>query len=278
MPRLQELFDAHSDTINELERKFSGYVFSIDRSAIRNWLSQFGVSNFGLGLKLLEYVDYYSPSRLVRDSTELHNQLLEYKNTDNDRLVAKPTFFVDFSPTSGKSQDELIPKYRLGSGLRFDRYDKYFIYFRDVVKFIKKKNVTLIFLTDFIGSGKEVIGNWLDIVWSISDFNEHILLALCGYDSAIRKIEDATEDKLTVITNRRYSEANRFFSSENALFTREAKEILSRFCNQAGERPTGFRDTQATTVFYFRCPNSTISILRANNRNWKGLFKRHLSS
>ena len=277
MPTLQELFDTYDDEITRLERKFSGYVFSVDKNAIRNWLGRFGNSNFQLGLKLLNYVDYYSPSRLVRESTELHNQLLEYEGLDSDQLINKPAFFVDFSPTSGKSQDEFIPKYRLGSRLRFDRYDEHFVYFRDVNQFFEKKGVTLVFITDFIGSGKEVIGNWLDIAWALSDENEHILLALCGYDSAIQAIEDMAEDKLTIITNRRYSEANRIFSPQNTHFTIDEKMILLELCRLAGESPCGFECTQATTVFYFRCPNSTISILRASNQKLRGLFQRHLS-
>ena len=276
MSELRELLDTHDEKINELERKFSGYVFNVDKSAIRNWLKLFGAENFSLGLKLLDYVDYYDPSRLVRESIQLHNQLLAYKAFDNDQLISKQMFFIDFSPTSGKSQDEFIPKYRLGSNLRYDRYDKNFIYFRDVPRFMRKKGVILVFLTDFIGSGKEVIGNWFDIVWALSNQNEHILLALCGYDSAIRKIEKITKDRLTIIMNKRYSDTHKIFSPQNTNFTNEEKQKLLDLCKQAGKKPTGFRNTQATTIFYFRCPNSTISILRARNRNWKGLFKRHL--
>jgi len=273
MPQFQEFFDRHEPEITNFETRFNSYVFPIDRSRIRNWLRQFGENHLGLGLKLLNNVDYYSPSRLLNESRELHQQLLAYKQKNNDELVNIPTYFVDFSPSSGRSQDEFIPKFRLGSRLRFNRYDKNFIYLRDINKFVAKKGkgVSLVFLTDFIGSGKQVQDTWSNILWAISDKNDHILLAICGYDSGIRRIEESTEDRLTIITNRRYGDEHRVFSSANTIFTNEEKTILRDLCNSAGDFPTGFRDTQATTVFYFRCPNSSISILRA------GLFRRHLS-
>jgi len=276
MSQFQQFFDEHETPIADFELKFNSYVFPIDRSNIRNWLRRFGENHLELGLKLLNNVDYYSPSRLLNESRELHQQLLAYKQMNNDELLNIPTYFVDFSPSSGRSQDEFIPKYRLGSGLRYNRYNKHFIYLRDIKRFVEKEGVSLVFLTDFIGSGKQVKDTWLDNLWTISDKNEHILLAICGYDSGIRKIEDATEDKLTIITNRRYGNVQRVFSDENTIFTAEEKTVLRSLCNVADDFPTGFRDAQSTTVFYFRCPNSAISILRANNTNWTGLFRRHL--
>lgn len=276
MPQFDEFFDSHDAQIASLASQFSSYVFHIDRNSIRNWLKQFGENHIELGLKLLSNVQYYSPARILDESRELHRQLLVYKAMTNEELLNIPTYFVDYSPSSGRSQDEFIPKYRLGSGLRFDRYDGNFIYLRDINKFVNKKGVCLVFLTDFIGSGKQVTDTWLDSLWAISDKNEHILLAICGYDSGIRRIEEATEDRLTIITNRRYSNEHRIFSDENTNFTNEEKEALRQFCNLADDHPTGFQGTQSTTVFYFRCPNSVISILRATNDNWKGLFKRHL--
>jgi len=258
MPQFQEFFDANDGQIAILDRRFSSYVFAIDRSGIRNWLRQFGEKHLGLGLKLLSSVNYYSPSRLLNESRELHRQLLTYKEMNNNELLNTPTYFVDFSPSSGRSQDEFIPKYRLGSGLRFNRYNKNFIYLRDINKFVDKEGISLVFLTDFIGSGKQVIDTWLDNLWAISDKNEYILLSICGYDSGIRKIQEATEERLTVITNRRYSNEHRVFSPENTLFTKEEKGALINFCNVAGDWPTGFKDTQSYTVFYFRCPKNSI--------------------
>ena len=276
MPRYQDFFDEHCQEISELERRFGSYVFPIDSSRIRNWLRQFGEENLGLGLKLLKCVDYYSPSRLLTESRELHAQLLAYKQLDNPLLLEIPTYFVDFSPSSGRSQDDFIPKYRLGAGLRHNRYNKNFLYLRDVNQFFDKEGITIVFLTDFIGTGKQVLDTWEEILWAISDKNEHILLAMCGYDSGIAKVQEATEDKLTIITNRRYGNEHRVFSPQNTTFLATEKEILMQLCNRAGEEPTGFRDTQSTTVFYFRCPNSTISVLRAKNSNWTSLFARHL--
>ncbi len=257
-------------------------MFPIEEVQIRNWLRQFGVSNvtnLELGLKLLDRIDYFSPARLVNEARELHRLLLAYKQTDGVRLLTKPTYFVDFSLSSGHSQDELVPKYRLASGLRHTRYDPHFIYLRDMGKFLNKsgvvRGITFVFLTDFIGSGKQVADTWKDILWAISPENEHILLSICAYDSGIKRIQQETEDQICIMTCRAYSDRNRIFSKENTQFTMSEKNILLELCQTAGEYPAGYLDVQSTTVFCFRCPNDSISVLRANNENWTGLFKRY---
>jgi hypothetical protein len=191
----------------------------------------------------------------------------------------RPTFFVDFSLSSGHSQDELVPKYRLASDLRHTRYDPHFIYLSDISKFLNKKGVkrgiTFVFLTDFIGSGKQVSDTWKDILWAVSPENEHILLSICAYDSGIERIREETKDQISIMTCRTYSNRNRIFARENTEFTPSEKVTLRELCEIAGEYPTGYLDVQSTTVFCFRCPNDSISILWANNENWTGLFKRY---
>jgi hypothetical protein len=276
--QFQDFFDKYEPQITSMAIKFGSYVFPIEASHIRNWLRQFGEDNLELGLKLLNNVDYFSPSRLINESRELHNQLLAYKNINQEDLIEKPIYFVDFSPSSGRSQDDFIPKYRLGSGLRENKYDENFIYLRDVNQFLDKKDITLVFITDFIGSGKQVIDTWKNILWAISPDNEHILLSICGYVRGIQRIEKEYGGQLTVITNRRYGDECRIFSDENSIFSPNEKTVLKSLCDRIDDYPSGFQDTQSITVFYFRCPNNVISILRANNPpNWVGLFKRHLS-
>ena len=268
--------------ITAFARRFNSYVFPIEETQIRNWLRQFGennVANLELGLKLLDRIDYFSPARLVNESRELHGLLLAYKQTDVERLLNKPTYFVDFSLSSGHSQDELVPKYRLASGLRHTRYDPHFIYLRDIGTFLSKRGVkrgiTFVFLTDFIGSGRQVSDTWKDILWAISPENEHILLSICACNSGIEKIRQETGDQICVMTCRTYSDGDRIFANENREFTPSERKLLRELCETADEYPTGYLDVQSKTVFCFRCPNDSISILRANNENWVGLFKRY---
>lgn len=278
MTQFHDFCDRNEQQISSLARKFGSYVLTIEETQIRNWLKQFGednISNLELGLKLLNKVDYFSPPRIVREARELHQTFLEYKNMNIQNLLNKPTYFVDFSLSSGHSQDEFIPKYRFTSELRHVKYDKYFIYLRDIGKFFDKQGIMLVFLTDFIGSGKQVADIWKDNLWAISSENEHILLSICGYRTGVDKIREETGDQLCTLTNRLYGNENRFFADENTSFSPTEKEVLKELCERAGEFPTGYEDTQSTTVFYFRCPNNVISILRANNRNWAGLFKRY---
>lgn len=282
MTQFTDFCDQNAGRITAFAVKFNSYVFPIDEFQIRNWLKQFGennVINLELGLKLLDKIDYFSPARLVNEARDLHQLLLAAKQTDVHSLLNKPTYFVNFSLSSGHSQDELTPKYRLGSNLRHIRYDPHFLHLSDINMFLDKdgikKGISLVFLTDFIGSGKQASDTWDSILWEISPENEHILLSICGYDSGINKIRQETKDQLCPMTCRTYSNRNRVFANDNMDFTPAEKDILRELCERAGEDPTGFLDVQSSTVFCFRCPNDSISILRANNANWVGLFKRY---
>ena len=71
-------------------------------------------------------------------------------------------------------------------------------------------------------------------------------------------------------------ESDRVFSSENDIFTEGEKETLRRYCDGTGmDNPSGYGDCQAKVVFHYRTPNNTISILGAENANWRGIFPRY---
>src|SRR3989304_7992439 len=121
MTQFTDFCDRNERQISELARKFNSYVFRIEETQIRNWLRRFGensLENLELGLRLLEKIDYFSPNRIVDEARDLHRKFLACKEMNIEELLRKPTYFVDFSPSSGHSQDALVSEYRLACEMR----------------------------------------------------------------------------------------------------------------------------------------------------------------
>ena len=70
------------------------------------------------------------------------------------------------------------------------------------------------------------------------------------------------------------------FSENSPIFVDEAERERARSLAEAKgvqlfrRNPLGFRDTQATIVFYQSCPNNTLPILWSANGEWVPLFPR----
>ena len=69
---------------------------------------------------------------------------------------------------------------------------------------------------------------------------------------------------------------DKFLSAQNMNYTDEEKNRIMSYCQRAREYPIGYGNCQSNIIFYYRAPNNVISILRANNDNWQGLFIRHI--
>jgi hypothetical protein len=261
-------FATHNAEIDELVQKFRGYWSDIDRYKVIAWIQQFDRDHWELALKLLHKVDYYSPSRVIREFREIHAQLLVTlgRNLNN-------TYFCSLTPP-GKSGDLMLPLYRQASELRHNRYNAMFIHVSDLPQFHDQSGIRFVFVDDFIGTGNTVIKYWENLQGFLTNAQEVCLLVLAAYEEGIEKIEQFSS--LNIITNRRLSVNEKIFSESCTLFTREEKEILKHYCEISGNSwPEGYGECQSTIVFFHRAPNNTISILRCNTPSWKGLFPRY---
>ncbi|MFQ5821915.1 MAG: hypothetical protein ACE5I5_18150 [Candidatus Heimdallarchaeota archaeon] len=262
-----KFFDIHHEDILRLERKFAGYWTGLDKYDIRSWLLQFEMEHRELGLKLLHHVDYYSQSRVIREVRQIHEQILALAGG-----TLQDTYFASFTPP-GKSGDELLPRYRLGSGLRSRRYDQLFVHISGLVDFFDKQVQRFVFVDDFIGTGTQAINIWNNIGGFLTEVEDVFLSVIVGFDEGIKNVERETPMK--VIVNRRLFEEAKIFSLSNRVFTPDEKIVLRDYCERAGSWPEGYGGCQSIIVFSHRAPNNTISILRCDTPNWRGLFARY---
>jgi hypothetical protein len=258
----EDFFDIHQMEIEELARRFSSYTLNhIDEYKIRQWIRQFNVNDFALALNVLRNVIFYDPRRVALEFQHIHQLLLTFG------IEMDKTYFPYFE-RAGESSESLLPIYRNANHIDPRRM----IYLSQLSEAtFDQPRLNFVLVNDFVGSGKQVIDKWREIGSLILPENKVYLLIICGYEDAIRKIE--TETRITVVTTMRLSDRYKIFHDSCDFFTEQEKKILLDYCRTADDEPEGFGNCQSLVVFFHRCPNNTISILRSTI-NWNGLFPR----
>jgi len=263
---LERFFDEKNDKIRELVRKFRGYAVNIDAESMRNWIRQFGEEDWDLAIRLLDWANYYDIVRIGRELQSLHDQIKTIAGFNMDN-----SYFAPFCRV-GHSGEIIVERYRFANDLKRSRFDERFIHLSELNLLYDKKDATLFFLEDFIGTGDATFKIWK----RISDIHQEnlFLLVIVGHKEGIDRIESGLP--LKVVCNRVIYEDEEMFSDSNVAFSGEEKQKIREYCEKAGSYPTGYKDCQSNVVFYYRAPNDVISILRCNNPRWKGLFIRNL--
>jgi len=250
---------------------------------------------------------------LTQTNVERCKKLLSFDKKYQDMMLAKDNekikadFFIEmysylsnviFIPfgDEGKSGHSTLTTFRRANNLSSSRYNEKFKHLSQITDFVNIKEVLnetkppeeqenieeieetekLIFIDDFIGSGQQAIRYFVDninpIIEILPEEIEIYLALLVGYEDGINSFE--IEINRSVIVIKRLDDRDKLFSPMNKNFSDREKEILRGLCKNAGDFPTGFNNIQSTVIFHYRSPNNTISILRCNNNNWKGLFPR----
>jgi len=264
----EEFFEQYDYRIRELAQKFAGYTIAIDHISIRNWLRQFDEEDRILGLKLLDYVNYYDPARMLREARVLHQQIQSLLG----EFDLADSYFAGFS-FAGHSSGIVLERYRLANRFSRPRHNGHFIYLSELNRLFDKKDAKFFFIEDFAGTGNTTIEIWEKIRDFVPNHENVYLLLYVAHEEGKRKIEQETP--LQVISNKINYEADKVLSAQNTFFTNEEKEKLRNYCEKAGSEPEGYGTCQSNTIFFYRAPNNCISILRCNNRNWRGLFIRN---
>lgn len=134
---------------------------------------------------------------------------------------------------------------------------------------------TIVFVDDFIGSGRSFRGFWQRIGTFYNENHRYVLAALIAHQQGIDSI--TAETPIQVITTKPIPTQAKIFHNRNTTFTKNEKNILKKYCNGMGSKPAdryGFGDTQSLVVIYERISNNTLPILHAKTENWTPLFPR----
>ncbi len=267
--RQNRFFAQNAQEIESLATTFSGHPSVIDVFKVRNWLSQFSDEHFGVGLKLLRNVTYFDHPTIVNQLKTLHETLEQIKERTQAIILSSVG-------AVGTSSGTLMHSYRLANHLTRSQFDRLFTSPSALPNYSQRNDLMLVFVDDLIGTGNQFVDAWLNLQGVINEENEVYVAVICATEDGIEKVERETEGRVNVVCNRRLGERDKIFSESNPDFTSQEKEIIKSYCTDAGSDPEGYGNCQLGLIFYYRAPNNAISILRCNNRRWKGLFVRDL--
>ena len=316
----QEFYDKYGGEIGTLRTRFEGYLITITKKRIKDYLCQFALEDKPTGLKLLQKVDYFNNERISHLTKQLGGILKKETNKKFNNV-----YFCPIDVSSGSSTDTVIRKLRNFMGMDSEKYDDKFIRVSSLGNFaigpeIQISNIceqimhthnlsddditnddrkskidnlnsqinslqeeikqtppkTIVFVDDYIGSGKSFKDFWAQIGSYYNENHNYILATLIAHQQGISSIKSDIQIKI-VSPTKPIPLSAKIFHSKNKQFTKSEKETIQKYCDQL-EFPTqdkyGFMDTQSMAVIYERSSNNILPILYAKTDNWAPLFPR----
>lgn len=257
-----------------LEQKFGGYAVDVDHVSITRWLEQFdNDQDRTLGLKLLDYVNYYGPARLRREVQILHEQV---QRADPEFDIYN-SYFIGFG-FAGHGSDYVLERYRFANGYTGDEYEDRFRVLAELERLPIEPFTRFYFVDDFVGTGDATLKVWekiRDFLPKTEENARHFyLLLLASHEEGKKRIENETP--LQIITTKLIFENQKILSPDNAYFKTEERRRIRDYCKRAatGKAPAfGYGSCQSNVIFHYRAPDNVISVLVSAN-GWKGLFLR----
>jgi len=260
------------EKIEDLEEKFVGYLKPVSASKIEKFLRQFKKEDMPAALKLLENIDYYDNDRTSQLTNQLGRLIKNRTNNDLDQVYFCPT-----DSSSGSSTDMIIRKLRnelrLDAGIHNDK----FIRPSELGDFaLDDEPKTIVFVDDFIGSGRSFLGFWGRISAGYNDIHNYFLATVVAHQQGIKLIRKNSPIKI-ITSMEPIPNSEKIFSIANKEFSKDEKEILKKYCEFVETRDHfkyGFDNTQSSVIFYERSSNNILPILYSRKNGWFPLFPR----
>ena len=146
----------------------------------------------------------------------------------------------------------------------------------------------LIFIDDFIGTGKSLVSNFKsfyknnEVIFQDQNLLVHIATIAGFHDSKAYVESQLTElySSVWVHTEDLLGEADKIFSDKSKRFNNYGEKENIRVMSSiyggklSSKYPNGYGDCQSLIVFPYTCPNNTLPIFWKETNNWIPLFKR----
>lgn len=266
----------------------------ITTDSIRSWLEQFAdESERRLMFSLLEKVKLYNSFEIREKLTDLFSLVkIELNKADKSRILEQGKM---------KRNDILVSYLDANPAKSSSEYAKLFVEANSIYKdnstapdkIVQKvdelKSINaIVFIDDFIGSGKTIIENLGKFINQNGDFikSKQIILiigVITGFQEAKQKIEVFIDRqdlnckiKLLVPLNN----SDKCFDESSLIFAKAIdREKAKNTCLTFGSKlepkhPLGYENCQSIVVFPNTCPNNSLPILWKETKDWTPLFKR----
>jgi hypothetical protein len=268
--------DANVERLDEIVEALASYQPQpVDGNRLRRWLRQLDPPHYGVGLRLIENVDFFTPTRLHGLLRELYRLVKVDLAADGFRQL-ESFVFVPVGGT-GDSGQEIVTRFR--SVNRVDRTNARLFQVVELQRVIYEAEVegrqlALIFLDDFIGTGKQVTDFWTEVLSQHINPNQSIYLGVvAACREGVDKIQRDTPLRVIPV---HFVQPRHFLPSTDR-FTNEEKAIITEYCGRIGNPPLGVGGLGLMLAFAHGCPNNVLSILRGSKRqrNWRGILPRY---
>ncbi len=264
-------------------------------SEVRDWIKQFGnPTDQRLVLKLLQHLKFYSHDIVKERFLQAHRSVkrsIVTKIEEGQR--SRRDILISYLGLPGSSGPTMARLYRQENNIyRNNCINPDGIYER----IIKDKQIAaLVFVDDFIGTGKTATGllrklrtKYPDLPSAINDQGIKLwYVAVVGTEVGLMKVEKEMEQGFSssarVVCADELKDSDKAFSDTSIIWSSKverntAKEIAQSFGERLEPRaPLGFGDTQALVVFEENCPNNSLPILYKTGKRMKSfrpLFPR----
>ena len=274
----ERFFSKNQEVISQLAQTFSSYPNGITKNSIQAYLSQFKDDDLGLGLKILENVDYYDPTRMMNLCRQLGTTIHALNGSNFNNVILCP-----ISPSSGDSSEGIKRNLKLTmngrSNPKLSTEN-----FTNVVTDLSNEEYTddtkfkrIVLIDHFIGSGDTIIGMWGAIQqWENSNY-EYNVGVIVGYEDAIQRVEEETASHVNVVSIVTIPSSLRVLNEQNPVFTPDEQSKIKNYCEKLGLPPQhqyGHNNGSSLVVFHNRVPNNVLPILNYGTENWKPIFPR----
>jgi hypothetical protein len=263
-----ETFGAQNDRdLDEIAATFAGYEpRPVDRPRLLSWLNNLQRQHWQLGIKLLRQVKYYGIAEIMRLMTPLRDVIrgqLEADGYDEAHAVYVPYGRV------GESANDVIRRFRNVNHLQ-NRAD-HFLSPTDLPDWCVRNTQPVVFLDDFVGTGKQVGDNWEELFSQLVLPTTPVYLAvLAAWGPGMDKIRERTPLHVLNI----HTLGHRLQLESCPGLTASEKNTIARYCGDAGNEPLGFGDLGLLLSFAYSTPNNSISLLRGSKgqRTFPGIL------
>ncbi|MDN5114013.1 phosphoribosyltransferase-like protein [Aliarcobacter butzleri] len=273
-----------SEFIKTKQIVYCGNTITTDE--VRNWLNQFD-SNIDRRLifKILQNLRYFSSSNIKIKMKEIFSNIKNKKYTTTNKVT---NVLVSYLDGIGKSGVEYA-KYFIDENLILVKNS---IEKNKILEKLNKENFDyLVFVDDFTGTGQTIVDFIKQLKKDYPDiFNKEIEIIigivagfLCAKEFIENELDKLKINNIKIIICEPLNESDKCFSDESKIYTnpderRNAKDIcLNKGYSLVKKDPLGFGNCEATVLFPDTCPNNSLPILWAEDKDFKPLFKRKIN-
>jgi hypothetical protein len=258
---------------NTWRGRFEGYRYGVTDAHLTEWLSQFDAPDRDTAARILDVVEFISAEQIDAAFRSLLNRLPGWHKVKRRRIGRFA--FVAFSRAAGESGNSMVHRFRLANKLNNDRFfSSLFIERSELLRHGFGRNDTVVFLDDFIGSGKQAVDAWQTMFQELTATVGNVfLLSVAAFANGADRIK--SETRLELITHRHLTLQDSVREVACARFTAEEKAKLHHYCKIASPaKPWGYGDCGLVVVLSHQCPNNSIAILHESSNQWEPPFPR----